>query len=805
MIGLLITNIFREIRKTFSRFIAIALIAALGVGFFGGLRTTEDSMLETAGDYLKKQKMYDFKLQSVKGISEEELESARKIKSIGKAEGCYELDAFIETKKDKEEKETVAHIASLLDDINAPKIIHGRMPENDEECIADNRAYSKKDIGEKIKISGDNDVVTKSAFKGKEFTIVGIATSPVYLDFERGSTTLGLGKVDSFIYLRKGAFNLPEYSAIYMRMKNWKPAYTDEYDDALKRAERELKAWKPEDAYLTDRKDNNGYITFRENADILNGVAKVFPAFFLLVAVLVCMTTMTRMIDDHRVQIGSIRAMGYSSWAILAQYMFYSVSATLFGSAAGYLTGTKIFQKTIWNAYKTMYDFSNTSKYVADVSFGVTCVTVAVLCAVIATGVSCVNELKEAPAALIRPRAPKSGQRILLERIKPIWNRLGFLHKVPIRNVFRYKKRLIMMIIGIGGCTALLTSGFGIKTTIKDAINFQYENIAKYDYSIFFLTDMNEDYQGLFEREVKDRDSTFEDTDRKYAYRCSGSLTKTTKKHKVDVTISDGKGLDKFIDLHDEKGRIAYPGKGEIAICRKLSDRFDIKVGDALKLKANGEEMRVKVSGIFENYISTPVFINKSTYEEESGKELELNAAYVKVPKRLGEDRMRKQVATATESELSSGAVINKDLVKKFDKMMGSLNAVVLLVILSAGLLAFIVLYNLTNINIIERIREIATIKVLGFRHREVSAYMYRENFILTAIGIAIGLPLGKLLLGFIIKQINVDIIFFVAKLLPSDYIFAGLITVLFTIVVSIVMYRKLIGVDMVESLKSAE
>ena len=804
---MLITNIAREIKKTFSRFIAIALIAALGVGFFGGIRTTEESMLNTADKYYKNQKVYDFKLQSKLGIKQEDVDSAGKLKDIGKAEGIYETDALVRYGDSSEdsEKEYIFHIMSMANDINVPKLKYGRMPREDGECLADYKNYSKKDIGQKIIISENNDEIIDSMFSEKEFKIVGIVTSPVYLDFERGSTNLGLGEVDSFMYTLPDAFDSPVYTTLYMRMKGWSTAYSDEYNTKLKEVKKDIRSWKPEGSYLTDRKDNTGYITFKDNADILNGVAKIFPLFFLMVSVLVCMTTMTRMIDDHRIQIGSLRAMGYRSGAILSQYLLYSVTATLIGATAGYIAGTRIFQSIIWNAYNQMYDFTDKSVHVSNPTFGAVCIGVAVLSAIFATCFSCINELREVPAALVRPRAPKNGKRILLERIKPIWSRLGFLHKVPIRNVFRYKKRLVMMVIGIGGCTALLVAGFGIKTTIKGSIDYQYDKITKYDYSIFFQKDMTESRQNEFEENAVKNDKSFNDVQIKYVYKGKGTINLKNKKHDVNVTITDDNKIRKFIDMHDKNGKLDFPKEGEIAICRKLGDKYDIKPGDSLNIKTNGAEMKVRVSAIFENYVGEPVIINTSTYEKSSENKLDLNSALVKKPDDMSQKRMRKQVTEISKTYLASGAVINIDLVKRFDEMIGSLDAVVFLVIICAGLLAFVVLYNLTNINLIERIREIATIKVLGFRNREVSAYMYRENFILTIVGIIFGLPIGNLLLRFIISKIDVSSIYFVAKLSVQDYIFSTLLTIAFTIIVSFVMYKKLINVDMVESLKSAE
>ena len=810
---MLARDIFREIKYSISRYIAIVAIVALGVAFFAGLKSTKSDMLATAGGYMSDQKMYDFKAVSSLGFTDGDIESVRDIKDVGEAQGSVEIDAY--TKNDhvgrksgkkggmsdtEMKEEDVAHIMSLVKGINRPDLVAGRMPESDDECVADKEFFSKGDIGDWIELGERNEDRTKAIFAKKKFKIVGLATSPLYLDFERGYSQLGLGGVSYFMYVRKGAFDIPRFTTMYMRLKGAKEAYSDDYEDALKKVGRKIEKLMPEGTHLTDRRDDVGYSNFEENSDIVDGISKVFPLFFLLVAALVCMTTMTRMVDDKRTQIGSIRALGYGSGVIMSQYLFYSISAALIGSVAGFMIGIRIFPGVIWNAYGMMYNFRSEMTYLIDLPLGYWCVGVSVICIAGATIASCINDLREVPAALVRPRSPKAGKRVWLEHVKPVWKRLSFLHQVSFRNVFRYKKRFIMMIIGIGGCSALLVAGFGINTTIKNIAKYQFNEVTKYDYRIIFDKDMSEADGRQFEK-----DEDLKKVDLHYLEQGSATVRNGGKSHDADIYISKGKGIRKFIDLHSGNRKIGWPESGEAVICRKMHTQQGIDAGDRIKVRYCGKTMSLKVSAVCDNFLGNPIYISESTWKEASGEDAEHNVAFAFAGKGSSDKKIKRTATRISKSDAVVGTVVNLDTVKRVDKMMESLNAVVTVVILSAGLLAFIVLYNLTNINIIERIREIATIKVLGFRPRETLAYVYRENIILTAIGAVVGIPLGKLLLLFVMDRIRVDIVYFVPRLTILDYIWSILLTFAFAVVVIFAMIRKLFNVDMVESLKSAE
>ena len=537
----------------------------------------------------------------------------------------------------------------------------------------------------------------------------------------------------------------------------------------------------------------------------MNSISAIFPLFFFLVAALVCMTTMTRMIDDQRTQIGVLKALGYSNGAVLAKYLFYSGSAAAIGAGGGFFFGSWIFPAVIWKAYGMMLNFADRPcAYIVNRPLFLACMAVALLCSMGATWVSCASDFRVAPAQLIRPKAPAAGKRILLERIGPLWRRIGFLYKVSLRNIFRYKKRFFMMVIGISGCTALLIAGFGINTSVKDFAAFQFNEVALYDASISFDEDMNEAEQQDFREYAEDRVEGM-----LFLHQQDMDLVFEGKTHTVTLIASSGENFRDFVDLHDRAAKIDYPGDGEAVVCRKMQAHYGVQPGDTITLRKGMKEMTVKVSAICDNYLYNYVYISDRTYEDGFGSAPAVKTAFVNVRSGGAESSSPKEIRQAaaylTGYERCTGAFVNDDMLNRVGDMMTSLNAVIILVILSAGLLAFIVLYNLTNINITERIREIATIKVLGFYPGETSSYVFRENFFLTGISALVGIPLGTWLLRFVISEIRVDMIFFEARITGLDYLYSVLLTFVFAIVVSLVMYRKLAKISMTESLKSIE
>ena len=579
-----------------------------------------------------------------------------------------------------------------------------------------------------------------------------------------------------------------------------------ELDDAkekLDEAQEKIDDMETGNSFALSRKENAGYSSFDSNSSIVSNISKIFPLFFFLIAALVCMTTMTRMVDEQRTQIGVLKALGYSNSQIVGKYMFYSGSGAFLGAILGFFVGCKVFPTVIWNAYTMMYDFSHTVDYIINWKLGLIVLAVAMLCSMGATWVSIAADFRVPPAELIRPKTPPAGKRILLERIRPLWNRISFLYKVSIRNIFRDKKRFLMMVIGVSGCTALLIAGIGIRATISKIADYQFDEICMYDITVMFSKNMNEDRQKDFMEEMEEAGVTDENV--RFLHR--GEVTMLIGDKTTDVTCiaTEAEGFGQFIDLHKGDQHIDYPGPGEAVIVRKTNHDYGIGVGDEVTLRDDYREMTVKIVGVADNYVYDSIYISTDTYRDGFGKDPDIKAAYIDFEDGTEEEVIRNASADAAGYEYTAAAQTNLDVRENVNKMMKSLNSIVYVVILSAALLAFIVLYNLTNINITERIREIATIKVLGFNQLEVSQYVFREHLFLTAVAAIVGIPMGDWLLKFVIDNIVVSMVYFEPRHGPYDIPVAVALTFLFAFFVNIAMQKRLRDVSMTESLKSVE
>ncbi|MBQ0017627.1 MAG: FtsX-like permease family protein [Clostridiales bacterium] len=578
----------------------------------------------------------------------------------------------------------------------------------------------------------------------------------------------------------------------------------DDAAEELDKAQKEIDEMETGNSYALARTENAGYSSFDSNSSIVSNIAKVFPVFFFLVAALVCMTTMTRMVDEQRTQIGILKALGYSNRAVLSKYMFYSGSGAMLGALFGFFVGCKVFPLVIWHAYTMMYSFSETVPFVFDWKLLAISLAATMLCSMGATWVSVSADFKEAPSELIRPKTPSAGKRILLERIKPVWNHLSFLYKVSMRNIFRYKKRFFMMVLGVSGCTALLIAGIGINTTISRVAEYQFGEVSLYDYQLIFSKNMDADRQADFMKFAeKETDGRVGDV----LFLHSANLDAYNGKKKIEATCvaTDSADFGRYINLHYGSEELPYPGDGECIIVRKVQKELGANIGDEITLKEGYRDMTVKVAGICDYYVGEVVFMNNSTYEAGMGKKPEIKTAYVLAPSGSDEVATREIATAAGQYDDVAAVSVNLDTIDVVDKMMESLKAIVFVVILCAGLLAFIVLFNLTNINITERIREIATIKVLGFNQLETSQYVFRENIFLTAIAALVGIPLGNWLLRFVIDNIVVSMIYFQPRLKPADYVIAVVLTFVFALIVNLAMQKRLRDVSMTESLKSIE
>ena len=964
MKNLLFKSTLREIKSSFGRWIAILAIIALGVGFFCGLKVCKPAFMETANDYLSEHNFYDFQLISTLGLEEEDVEIIKDVFQVGNAEGSYSADVLVSVEGFKN-GEIGTKFLTISKEINTPSLVSGRMPTKADQCIVDALYFTEEDIGKKIKVSKSNTETTLDLLAYDTYTITGLANSPLYMNYERGSTSIGDGTIAAFVMIPKLGFSSDVYTEIYATMAYSPYIFTDEYkaatedaelaleeamkvcserryrsiidsaeeelsdaeteisdkkeelesaeseissseeylykfdemiDNALDRyqssnaliekqrqqaydnldryyrlglmtkeeyeeakkeldteydsaqadnkdieedlnwaqgavddgiyqledgknqiadgktqiadaeneiadARKELSKIKYPVNYVLGRETNLGYACFDNDISIVDGIAKVFPLFFFMVAALVCMTTMSRMIEEQRTQIGGLKALGYGRKEILGKYIFYSGSSALVGGIGGFFFGTYVFSWIIWEAYKMMYNFADIS-FVIDWPMGLAALIAALLCSVGTTVYSCYSELTQVPAQLIRPKAPAAGKRIFLERITFVWNRLKFLQKVSFRNVFRYKKRFFMMILGICGCTALLVAAFGINDSVKNVVSMQYEEISHVDFTVSFNHDLKPDEEKEFK---KDADKYIDNC--MFLYTSSVDARINDEVKTINLVVKDKEDdISPFIDLHMDDQKVKYPKKGECVINNNLANILNLEIGDKITVyDSDNNSMTIKVGALCENYVFNYMYITDETYEMHWGKPT-VNSAYI-VGASKDKTKLENHEIAAKLMDIANVASVSssEEFKLRIENIMKSLDYVIVLVIACAGALAFIVLYNLTNINITERIREIATIKVLGFYPKETASYVFRENLILTTIAAFVGLPLGKLLHSFIMTQLKVSLMSFYVNVEPLSYIYALVGTFVFATIVNLVMQRKLDKISMTESLKSVE
>ena len=550
------------------------------------------------------------------------------------------------------------------------------------------------------------------------------------------------------------------------------------------------------DVYVLDRNSNLGYNSLESSSDIVQGVARVFPAFFLLVAALVCITTMTRMIDEERTQIGTLKALGYSNAAIIGKYLFYAGSGAVVGCGLGVLLGSMVFPTILWEAYKIMLLL--TDEIILQFNWWLCGIVVAVYTAamLLVTWYCCRKTLREEPAELIRPKAPDPGKKILLEYL-PFWNKISFLNKVTIRNIFRYRQRLAMMLVGIGGCTALLLTGFGLRDSIVNVVDFQFENVTVYDMTVYFRDGQTEDDQAAFRQEVG-RDATAI----QFYHQTSIELEHDGHTKEIYLIAAEPE-VREFIHLYSGDTQLQTPAGGEVLLSVGVAEAMGIHTGDTIRMRnAEMQMLTLTVSGIYDNHVENYAIVSPESILDQWGELPAQQMAFIKVAEDADVYSVSARIA---DIEDVMNVSVSDDFANMVRSLMDALDLVVWVIVFCAGLLAAIVLYNLTNININERIREIATIKVLGFNSGETAAYVFKENLSLTAIGALLGLILGKFLLMFVMSQIKIDMVWFKDIALPPSYLYSVLLTVLSAVIVDFVFYFKLEKINMAEALKSVE
>ncbi|MCM1308750.1 MAG: ABC transporter permease [Butyrivibrio sp.] len=836
----LIKDIFREIRKTFGKFVSIFGIVLVGVAFFTGVKSSAPYMKRSADSYFDRTFFFDFKIYSTIGFSKEDVEAVSGVDGIEGASGEYTMNALTTIGTSETVAQLMSCDAGLADDdadnINRLTLLEGRMPENSGECAL--RYYEMKtfglELGDKVTFTSGTEADINSSLKTDTYTVVGFVATPYYLSYQYDSASIGSGNVELVAYLPKEDFLSERYTVIYAAAEGAreKNTYDDGYfeiTDAVKARLEELGASRAGEAhealcaraelltgsaasvpevnwYVYDRNSHFSYVDYGNCADRMDAIAKVFPVFFYLVAALVCLSTMTRMVDEQRGYIGTLKALGYNKLRIALKYVVYAAAASLTGGAAGCFIGLAAFPRIIFTAWNIVYTIDKMTAE-PQALLCVTAVAIAVLVTVASALASCAGELLEMPARLLRPKAPKDGRKIFLEKISFIWKKLSFSHKVTARNLLRYKKRFFMTVIGIAGCTALILAGFGIKDSVAAVAGGQYGEIFGYDLSGVMTAECDKE---AFLNEYAEN-PLVEDV-----YNVT-QLTGKAAKSAADghssaaksINLVSAESAERYADFvatkQNKSGeRVLIPERGAL-VTYKLAKDLGLKKGGTFWVSVDGEKYyEVLVGEIVTMYVGQYVFMRDGYYGEVFGGEPPANTFIAKLTTADEEEQQR------LGSEIMSAYPVESisyydGIAARFDDMISSLDIITVVLIISAALLAFVVLYNLITVNISERIREIATIKVLGFYNSEVAVYVYRENVILSIIGALAGLALGVFLHGYIMDVIEMEDVIFPKRIEWYSYVFSVIITIVFGLLVNAVMYGRLKKIPMVESLKSVE
>ena len=842
-------NSIKSIIKSRRRFLSILIMAFLGVGFFSGLKACGPDMKEMLDNYVDNNKMYDIKIQSTLGLTEDDLKIVRKIDNVLKVFPSKEKDSLVKINN----KQEVAHLIPY-DDVNIPHVVEGRLPKNNNECVID-KLYNKSLLGKYITI--DN----------KKIKIVGYVESPLYMSTDRGTSLLGNGTVALFIYVNKDFLESDYYTSFNILVKDAKQEVTsskkynklvdnviedinkikktqeekryesiiDEANNKIKEAlelytnnkqeldynynlvssfmteemkkEFEDNYKKLEEAkekidnekekldkiskgtwYIQKRKNNTGYTSIIEAIQTIDNIANMFPIIFYMVAILISLTSMTRMIEEERIEIGTLKSLGYTNLTIMSKYLLYSFLACIIGGVLGMSLGFYLLPGIVWKLYSLFYYAVPGFVCKYRLLSGIIGTLFAFICIGGATYIVANSELKEQASQLMRPKAPKNGKKILLENIPFIWKHFNFSNKVTTRNIFRYKKRSITTIIGISGCTALLVTGFGIKDSVIEIPNKQFKEIIKYDSSIILSNDSEiEKIVDKIKPEIYVESKGI-----------SGIIESKEKNFETNVVVfKNNTELNKVYDLKalKDKKKLTLDDEG-IIITDKIAKSLNKKINDNIKINIDGINYKLKIKGITKNYVGHYIYMNKKYYESTISK-YETNMLLVK-----GSNAKNKEIL-----KFDSVSSINRvsKMIKNASIMFDAMNYVVILLIIASALLDFVVLYNLANVNISERQREIATLKVLGFYDKEVDDYINKENIIFTIIGIILGMVFGIFIIDLIVASIEIDNLRIIRYIKPISFVYSALITITFSFIVNIIIHFILKKINMIESLKSIE
>ncbi|MBE5961910.1 MAG: FtsX-like permease family protein [Lachnospiraceae bacterium] len=807
----------REILSSKARFFSILVIILLGVAFYTGIKSSGPDMNLAVNELFEEYNLMDGKIVSNFGIDEDDIALLEKDERITDVFATHSFDVnLLHTSN-------VVKFMEYNPDarINHFIVVEGRLPKNPGEIALDEEAFR---LNKDLAVGQEYIVETEDEGGGylnqNVFTIVGIVRSPMYLEKgARGTTSVGKGSVDYFAVVNKEDISMDVYTEVYVRFANVEGmnGYSEEYSDLMeenkahleelftKRQEeraKEAPIFSSLAYYVSERTDNTGYGAYKDSIQSLDNIASVLPVFFFLLAAMICLTTMTRMVEENRMEIGTLKALGYHDFEIAKKYVIYAALASITGCILGILIGSTILPMIISNAHESLYSIPPVviSYYPAYI---IQSLAISILCTVGASLFVIWMELKSKPANLMRAKAPKIGKRILLERITPLWKRFNFNYKVTFRNLFRYKQRMFMTVFGISGCMAILVTGFGLKDSNEGVTQKQFEKLWTYEAMVIRNGNATEEQKADYQNVLADIEG-YEDGLSLHQEALTISKEGMNSQNTMLCVPEDPSYINDYILLNDRVSGEVYelPDDGVI-VTEKLAKLLGSSAGDTIAIKDETNQVyEVKIAHVAENYIKHYLYMSPAYYEQIFGKPAVYNTELLNLTSTADENAV-------SEALLGCEDVLNITFTSKMrqtsEDSSANMNLVMIVIIVAAGSLAFVVLYNLNNINVSERIHELSTIKVLGFYDQEVTMYIVRENVMLTLFGIIGGSILGKMLHAFILYTAETDNAMMDPHVTPLSFLLAAGMTVFFSVVVMISMHIKLRNVNMIDALKSNE
>lgn len=771
----------RAIRSSIGRFLSIAAIVALGVGFLVGLLSGTPDMHASLDQLYQTERMSDlWIMDSQTGLSKGEQIAIQALPCIRAVLPVHVADQPVRIGSDS----VTARIEYLTFGdgalpVNRLTLAEGRMPASPSECVVQRPQSEMYAVG-----IGD----TIYLDSGKTLYVTGTVTNPFYIANEREVSMIGSGRVDLIAYTERAD---EPVNLIYCTVTgaDEQAAFTDAYQRLVDDAADQIRGLGLDDGgrrQILDRQSNLSAVSYHTNMDKIADIAKVVPIFFFLVTMLVTLTAMTRMVEEERIQIGTFKALGYGNGAIFAQYAVYSGLATLTGCMLGLACGCWVLPLGIYAAYETLYDLPPLVLRFDGLLAALAC-GAELICALLAAGFACRRALREKPAALMLPRVPKPGQRILLERVRPLWRRLSFSSKATARNVFRNKKNLILTVVGVAGCAALMVAALGLRDSVRVCTDTQFESLQHEDAVVTLSGDISIELpEGAVSLAVQTSTVTVSAGDQ--------SLQMDA------LVVEDPEAFPAFQTLRNRKtGKPIDMDENAVVLSEKAAETLGVSVGDAVRVKETaGEEKQLIVTGIAENYVGACLWLGSRTgITGQSARLLRTG---------LTTDAERE---TASEALLAQPGVLAVEWTAQtktaYERLLKSLDAVVLLIVACAGALAVIVLYQITNVNISERTKELATLRVLGYRHGETARYVFREIWLQTILGLCAGLPLGVLLHAYVVRVADSPDMMLGRSISAGSFLIAAAASLCFSGLVDLLMLRRLHRINMAESLKAAD